>query len=131
MAMDDELEHYLERLAGVLGHADRRMGLKDYCRGLMLPLKRKSIEPLAAAMDREAAEPMDLEGVCGYSSNPGLTEQQIRFVRETIGNLPKKLQELIIMKFTTGSPRSKSPGNWASARARSRRSPGPSPGNRR
>lgn len=51
MAMDDELEHYLERLAGVLGHADRRMGLKDYCRGLMLPLKRKSIEPLAAAMD--------------------------------------------------------------------------------
>ncbi len=51
MAIDDELELYLERLAGVLGHADRRVGLMDYCRGLMLPIKRKSIEPLAAHVD--------------------------------------------------------------------------------
>lgn len=51
MAIDDELEVYLERLAGVLGHADRRVGLRDYCRGLMLPIKRKSIEPLAAHVD--------------------------------------------------------------------------------
>ncbi len=51
MAIDDELEGYLERLAGVLGHADRRTGLMDYCRGLMLPIKRKSIEPLAAHVD--------------------------------------------------------------------------------
>jgi SRSO17 transposase len=51
MAIDDELEGYLERLAGVLGHADRRTGLLDYCRGLMLPIKRKSIEPLAAHVD--------------------------------------------------------------------------------
>ena len=35
-----------ERLAGVLVHADRQGGLKDYCRGLMLPIKRKSVEPL-------------------------------------------------------------------------------------
>lgn len=51
MAIDDDLESYLERLAGVLGHADRRTGLMDYCRGLMLPIKRKSVEPLAASMD--------------------------------------------------------------------------------
>lgn len=51
MAPDDELEMYLERLAGVLGHADRRAGLKDYCCGLMLPIQRKSIEPLAAHID--------------------------------------------------------------------------------
>lgn len=50
-AIDDELDCYLERLAGVLGHADRRTGLMDYCRGLMLPIKRKSVEPLAASMD--------------------------------------------------------------------------------
>lgn len=54
------------------------------------------------AMDREAAEPMDLEAVAGYSSNPGLTEAQVRFVRETTGNLPSKLRDLIIMRFTTG-----------------------------
>ncbi|MHB9119828.1 MAG: IS701 family transposase, partial [Burkholderiales bacterium] len=46
MEIEDELERYLERLAGVLGHADRRVGLMDYCRGLMLPIKRKSVEPL-------------------------------------------------------------------------------------
>ena len=51
MGMDDELECYLDRLAGVLGHADRRVGLKDYCRGLMLPIQRKSVEPLAAHVD--------------------------------------------------------------------------------
>lgn len=51
MAIDDELALYLDRLAGVLGHADRRVGLRDYCRGLMLPIKRKSIEPLAAHVD--------------------------------------------------------------------------------
>lgn len=44
MAIGDELEQYLERLAGVLGHADRRTGQMDYCRELMLPIKRKSIE---------------------------------------------------------------------------------------
>lgn len=51
MGIDEELERYLERLAGVLGHADRRTGLMDYCRGLMLPIKRKSVEPLAAHVD--------------------------------------------------------------------------------
>lgn len=51
MAIDNELECYLERLAGVLGRADRRTGLMDYCRGLMLPIKRKSVEPLAASVD--------------------------------------------------------------------------------
>jgi SRSO17 transposase len=51
MAIDDALELYLERLSRVLGHADRRLGLKDYCRGLMLPLERKSIEPMAAHLD--------------------------------------------------------------------------------
>jgi SRSO17 transposase len=34
-----------------LGHADRVAGLKDYCSGLMLPLSRKSVEPMAARVD--------------------------------------------------------------------------------
>lgn len=51
--METELDRYLDRLAGVLGHADRRAGLRDYCRGLMLPIQRKSVEPLAAHIDPE------------------------------------------------------------------------------
>jgi SRSO17 transposase len=46
-----ELERYLDYLCAVLGRVDRGTGLKDYCRGLMLPLARKSVEPLAACSD--------------------------------------------------------------------------------
>jgi len=51
MAILTEFEEYLEHLCAVLGHADRTSGMKDYCRGLMLPIERKSVEPLAAHMD--------------------------------------------------------------------------------
>lgn len=39
---------YVDGLAGVIGHVDRVDPLRDYCTGLMLPLERKSVEPLAA-----------------------------------------------------------------------------------
>src|SRR3954454_23127738 len=39
---------YLEALAEVIGHADRAEPLRDYCRGLLLPGERKSVEPIAA-----------------------------------------------------------------------------------
>src|SRR4051812_14713556 len=39
---------YVEALAGVIGHADRAEPLRDYCRGLLLPGERKSVEPMAA-----------------------------------------------------------------------------------
>ena len=42
---------YVERLASVLGHADRAAPLKAYCTGLILPGERKSIEPIAARVE--------------------------------------------------------------------------------
>ena len=39
---------YVEALGEVLGHADRQEPMRDYCLGLMMPLARKSVEPLAA-----------------------------------------------------------------------------------
>jgi SRSO17 transposase len=39
---------YVESLTEVIGHADRAEPLKDYCLGLLMPLARKSVEPLAA-----------------------------------------------------------------------------------
>ena len=42
---------YLEHLSEGLGHADRHAGLRGYCTGLMLPLSRKSVEPMAARID--------------------------------------------------------------------------------
>jgi len=41
---------YLDRLALAASHADRAEPLKAYCRGLLLPLERKSVEPMAARL---------------------------------------------------------------------------------
>jgi SRSO17 transposase len=41
---------YLESLARAAHHADRSEPLKNYCRGLLLPLQRKSVESMAAAV---------------------------------------------------------------------------------
>jgi SRSO17 transposase len=41
----------MQHLADGLGHADRHAGLRGYCTGLMLPLSRKSVEPMAASID--------------------------------------------------------------------------------
>jgi SRSO17 transposase len=43
-----EFESHLKHLSEGLGHADRKAGLKGYCAGLMVPLQRKSVEPMAA-----------------------------------------------------------------------------------
>src|SRR6476646_3759912 len=39
---------YVEALGEVIGHADRAEPLRDYCRGLLLPGERQSVEPIAA-----------------------------------------------------------------------------------
>ena len=51
MSASQRFEEYMEHLAGGLGHMDRHAGLKGYCTGLMLPLSRKSVEPMAARVD--------------------------------------------------------------------------------
>ena len=53
---------YVKGLATVIGHADRRGPLRDYCTGLMLPGERKSVEPMAArtAPARTAAQHQSL-----------------------------------------------------------------------
>ena len=47
----DRFDRYLEHLSEGLGHSDRHAGLRGYCTGLMLPLSRKSVEPMAARVD--------------------------------------------------------------------------------
>ncbi|MHC2338101.1 SRSO17 transposase [Bradyrhizobium sp. USDA 4454] len=49
---------YLEGLASVIGHADRKAPLRNYCVGLMACGGRKSVEPMAAvtAPERTAAQ---------------------------------------------------------------------------
>lgn len=47
----ERFNSYLEHLSAGLGHTDRHAGLRGYCTGLMLPLSRKSVEPVAARVD--------------------------------------------------------------------------------
>ena len=49
---------YIEGLATAAGHEDRHAPLKNYCKGLLLPGERKSIEPMAARLDPGSVQPM-------------------------------------------------------------------------
>ena len=51
MVSVDKLNDYLKYLCEGLGHATRHPHLINYCSALMLTLDRKSVEPMAAAVD--------------------------------------------------------------------------------
>lgn len=55
MGVVDRFDAYLAHLAAGLGHADRVSGLRGYCTGLMQPLARKSVEPMAARLEPQQA----------------------------------------------------------------------------
>ncbi len=48
----------MEGLAIAAGHADRHAPLNNYCKGLLLPGERKSIEPMAARLEPHNVERM-------------------------------------------------------------------------
>jgi SRSO17 transposase len=49
---------YIDGLAIAAGHEDRQIPLKNYCKGLLLPGERKSIEPMAARLDPANVQPI-------------------------------------------------------------------------
>lgn len=73
------LAAYLDSLARAAKHADRDRPLKDYCRGLLLPLPRKSVEPMAArlAPDNVRQAHQSLHHIVAHSpwSDAALLEQ--------------------------------------------------------
>ena len=46
--IESRFRRYVEGLVSVIGHADRAQPLRDYCTGLVMPVERKSVEPMAA-----------------------------------------------------------------------------------
>ena len=61
-ASESRFGAYVEELVSVMGHADRAQPLRDYCMGLVMPVERKSVEPMAAitAPARVAAQHQSL-----------------------------------------------------------------------
>jgi SRSO17 transposase len=47
----DEFDAYIAELSTALGHADREAPFRGYTTGLLLPIERKSVEPMAARVD--------------------------------------------------------------------------------
>ena len=83
-------ESYVEALVGVIGHADRVEPLRDYCLGLMMPVARKSVEPLAAvtAPERVSAKHQSLLHFVGQS--PWSDEALLARVRDWV--LPRMIE---------------------------------------
>jgi len=84
---------YVAGLAGVIGHADRVGPLRDYCTGLLMPVERKSVEPMAAvtAPERTAAQHQSLlhfVGEGGWSDAAVLA----------------KVQEMVLPKIESHGP---------------------------
>lgn len=46
----ERLQIYLDGLTESAGHADRIIPIENYIKGLMLPIERKSVEPMAARL---------------------------------------------------------------------------------
>ena len=44
------LQSYLDGLTRTAGHADRVVPMESYTKGLLLPIERKSVEPMAARL---------------------------------------------------------------------------------
>lgn len=67
---EERFSAYVESLSAALGHADRRGPFRDYCLGLLMPIERKSVEPLAAltAPQRTAAQHQSLLHVVGQGA---------------------------------------------------------------
>lgn len=84
MDWETSFDDYLEHLCNAIGHSDRCAGLVGYCRGLMLPIARKSVEPLAAHIEphRVSARHQSLHHFVSKSewSDAALTEQIRRWV---------------------------------------------------
>jgi SRSO17 transposase len=84
---------YVAGLVSVIGHADRVRPLRDYCTGLLMPVERKSVEPMAAvtAPERTAAQHQSL----------------LHFVGEggwSDAGVLAKVQEMVLPKIESHGP---------------------------
>src|SRR5215210_9437039 len=81
---EERFRAYGEALAEVIGHADRKRPLRDYCLGLLMPGERKSVEPMAAlvAPSRVSAEHQSLLHLVGQER--WSDEAVLRRVRDVV-----------------------------------------------
>jgi SRSO17 transposase len=72
---------YLESLSQAAGHADRAVPVKNYCKGLLLPGERKSVEPMAARLAPENVRRMHQSLHHVVADAPWSDEEMLQCVR--------------------------------------------------
>jgi len=82
--MPDRLQAYLDGLTQVAGHADRVVPLENYTRGLLLPIERKSVEPIAARLAPGRVRQMHQSLHHIVAEAPWSDEDLLRRVREQV-----------------------------------------------
>jgi len=75
---------YVERLTRVIGHADRRVPLRDYCVGLLAAEGRKSVEPMAAVTAPAEVSAQHQKLLHFVASAPWLDEPVLAEVRKMV-----------------------------------------------
>ena len=82
--MPDRLQAYLDGLTQVAGHADRVVPIENYTKGLLLPIERKSVEPMAARLAPGRVRQMHQSLHHIVAEAPWSDEAILRRVREQV-----------------------------------------------
>jgi SRSO17 transposase len=90
-AQQKRLAAYLDSLAQAAGHSDRIIPFKAYCTGLLLPLERKSIEPMAAHLAPDNVRRMHQSMHHLVAAAPWDDEKLLDVVLDTV--LPAMLEQ--------------------------------------
>ena len=96
----------MEGLVAAAGHEDRHAPLQSYCKGLLLPGKRKSIEPMAARLDPARVQPMRQSLHHLVAKSPWSDEALLREVRnEVLATMQKPGPVVAWIVDDTGFPK--------------------------
>lgn len=97
---------YLDGLAQAAGHLDRGDPLKSYCKGLLLPGERKSVEPMAARLAPENVRRMHQSLHHLVADAPWSDEAMLERVRGyTLGAMRKREPVVAWIVDDTGFPK--------------------------
>lgn len=88
---EDRFAAYVQSLAQAAGHLDRHEPLKAYCKGLLLPIERKSVEPMAARLAPDNVRQMHQSMHHLVADAPWSDEELLKKVRQSV--LPAMLEQ--------------------------------------
>src|SRR5215472_7262780 len=103
---EDRFAAYIQSLAQAAGHLDRHEPLKAYCKGLLLSIERKSVEPMAARLAPDNVRAMHQSMHHLVATAPWEDRQLLNRVRNNV--LPTMTQESAVQAWViddTGFPK--------------------------